>query len=89
MRSGIAEASIYITADWRGKGVASALIKELVACSEANGFYSMQAEILGGNTASLNLCKKSGFREVGYRERFGKTPDGKWYDVILMEKRSE
>lgn len=89
MRSGIAEASIYITADWRGRGVAKELMKELVECTEASGFYSIQAEVLSGNTASLNLCKKIGFREIGYRERFGRMPDGTWYDVFLMEKRRE
>ena len=89
MRSGIAEASIYITADARGKGVATRLAKDLIECAQANGFYSIQGEVVKENTASYNLCKKVGFREIGFRERFGRMPDGTWHDMILMEIRSE
>ena len=89
MRSGIAEASIYVTADARGKGVASSLVKELVECANAKGFYSIQAEVVKENIASYNLCKKVGFREIGFRERFGRMPDGTWHDMILLEIRSE
>jgi len=33
------------------------------------------------------LHKKAGFREVGYRERYGHV-DGTWHDVMLLERRS-
>lgn len=89
MRSGVADASIYITADARGKGVATRLIKDLTECAQENGFYSIQAEIVKENIASYSLCKKVGFREIGFRERFGRMPDGTWHDMILMEIRSE
>jgi phosphinothricin acetyltransferase len=54
-----------------------------------DGYYSIQAEIVRENIGSLKLCKKCGFREIGIRERFGRMPDGKWHDVVLMERRSK
>lgn len=34
------------------------------------------------------MHSRCGFREVGYRERFGHI-NGTWHDVILMERRSK
>lgn len=87
--SGIAEASIYIGKTSRGQGVGTALLTELIRCSELDGYYSIQAEIIKENAPSLELFKKCGFREIGIRERFGQTPNGQWHDVMLMEHRSK
>ena len=66
----------------------SALLTELIRCSETEGYWSIQGEIVKENAASRGLCKKCGFREIGIRERFGKMPDGQWHDVVLVERRS-
>jgi phosphinothricin acetyltransferase len=87
--SGIAEASVYIGKEYRGQGVGTSLLHELIRRSELDGYYSIQAEIVRENIGSLKLCKKCGFREIGIRERFGCMPDGKWHDVVLMERRSK
>jgi phosphinothricin acetyltransferase len=87
--AGIAEASIYTGKAYRGQGVGTALLQELVRCSELNGYYSIQAEIVKENTKSRDLFKKCGFREIGLRERFGQMPGGQWHDVVLMERRSK
>ena len=86
--SGIAEASVYIGKASRGRGVGTALLNELILRSEAEGYWSIQAEIVKENAASQALCRKCGFREIGIRERFGRMPDGQWHDVVLMEYRS-
>ena len=39
------------------------------------------------NSSSLGLHRKAGFREVGYRERYGHL-NGQWHDVVLLERRS-
>ena len=39
------------------------------------------------NHPSLALHRKIGFREVGYRERYGHIKNV-WHDVILLERRS-
>ncbi|MFL0196208.1 GNAT family N-acetyltransferase [Clostridium sp. WILCCON 0269] len=86
--SGVAEASIYIGEEYRGQGIGTALLTNLVKLSEKNGFWTLQSGIIKENTISIALNKKCGFREIGVRERLGKMSDGKWHDVVLMEHRS-
>lgn len=59
----------------------------LIDVSEAEGYWTLQAQIMAGNRASRALHQRSGFREVGYRERYGHL-DGVWHDVVLYERRS-
>jgi L-amino acid N-acyltransferase YncA len=86
--AGIAEASLYVASSARGIGAGKALLKALIEESEHAGIWTLQGMILRENLTSLALCKKCGFREVGYRERISQM-NGVWRDVILMERRSK
>lgn len=90
--AGVAEVSIYVSANARGKGVGSLLLHELVRTSEANGIWTLQAGIFPENQVSLSLHLKYGFRQVGIREKMGKMTfgpyQGRWRDVVLLERRS-
>jgi L-amino acid N-acyltransferase YncA len=85
--AGVAEVSIYVRQDSRGQGIGRALLERLVAESEQEGIWTLQAGVLPENTASLRLHRSLGFREVGRRERLGKMK-GAWRDVVLLERRS-
>jgi phosphinothricin acetyltransferase len=85
--AGVAEASIYVSATVQGKGIGTALQEELTRQSEAHGIWTLQAVVFAENTTSLALLKKTGFREVGRRERISQL-DGRWRDTILLERRS-
>jgi phosphinothricin acetyltransferase len=84
---GVAEVSVYVTESARGRGVGRALLEALIASSEQNGIWMLQAGILAENLASLELHRRCGFREVGRRERIGKLARA-WRDVVLLERRS-
>ena len=84
---GVAEVSVYVSADARGRGVGRALLAELIRSSERNGTWTLNAGIFPENIASVNLHLSCGFREVGRRERVGKLGD-RWRDVLLLERRS-
>ena len=84
---GVAEVSVYVGESGRGKGVGSALLTALIASSEKEGIWTLQAGIFPENEASIKLHLKHGFREVGRRERIGKM-NGVWRDTILLERRS-
>jgi phosphinothricin acetyltransferase len=84
---GVAELSVYVAYDARGRGVGRALLAALIDASEAAGIWTLQAGVMTANTASLALHERCGFRVVGTRERLGQLA-GKWHDVVLLERRS-
>ena len=85
---GVAEVSVYIAQDERGKGIGKILLNELIKQSEANGIWTLQSSIFSENHSSIKLHEKCGFRMVGYREKIGKK-NGIWKDNVLMEHRSK
>lgn len=85
---GVAEVSVYVAEDVRGRGVGRRLLDALVAASEEVGIWTLQAGMFPENRASLALHEAAGFRVVGTRERLGKL-DGRWRDVLLLERRSD
>jgi L-amino acid N-acyltransferase YncA len=86
--SGVAEVSVYVAETARGQGVGGALLSALVTQSGKHGIWTLQAGIFPENTASIQLHRRFGFRVVGTRERIG-FMDGRWRDVVLMERRSD
>ena len=85
--AGVAEVSVYVGADFRGRGVGRALLSALVRESESEGIWTLQAGIFPENVASVALHRSCGFREVGRRERVGRLK-GRWRDTVLLERRS-
>jgi phosphinothricin acetyltransferase len=79
--------SVYVAVRARVRKIGSKLLTALVEASERNGIWMLQAGIFPENVASIELHKRAGFRIVGVRERLG-FMDGRWRDVILMERRS-
>ncbi|HEV7684445.1 MAG TPA: GNAT family N-acetyltransferase [Pyrinomonadaceae bacterium] len=85
--AGVAEVSVYVSAEMRGQGVGLLLLKSLIHQSEKHGVWTLQAGIFPENSASISLHKSCGFREVGRRERIAKM-NGVWRDTLLFERRS-
>lgn len=84
--SGVAEVSVYVAADARGRGLGRQLLAGLARASEDAGLWTLQAGVLDGNAASI-AAHQAGFRVVGRRQRLGQL-DGRWRDVLLLERRS-
>jgi L-amino acid N-acyltransferase YncA len=84
---GVAEISVYVAGYARGLGLGRKLLQTLIPESERQGIWTIQAGIFPENTASLELHRAAGFRVIGKRERPG-CLDGKWRDVMLLERRS-
>ena len=85
---GVAEVSVYVSQEARGRGVGRRLLEELVRASEEAGIWTLQAGIFPENAASLSIHQHCGFRVVGVREKLGKLGSA-WRDVALLERRSE
>jgi L-amino acid N-acyltransferase YncA len=86
--SGVAENSVYVAREARGRGIGRALLEGLIAGAEAAGIWTIQTSIFPENRASLALHERCGFRVVGTRERIARR-DGVWRDTVFLERRSE
>ena len=84
---GVAELTVYVAENARGKGIGHALLEAVVEESERKGIWTLQASIFPENTSSVKLHLRSGFREVGRRERIAML-NGVWRDTLLFERRS-
>ena len=83
--AGVAEFSVYVAGRARGQGVGNALMPAfLAACREA-GLWKVLSRIFPENAASLALCRRHGFREVGVYRRHAQL-DGVWRDVVIVER---
>jgi phosphinothricin acetyltransferase len=83
--SGIAEFSIYVARDMRGRGYGRAGMNALFDAAERAGFWKLVSRVLVENRASRALMRKTGFREVGIYRRHAQL-DGQWRDVVIVEK---
>ncbi len=86
--AGVVEHSVYVDPAARGRGAGAALLRALIASTEAAGIWTIESGIFPENTASLRLHERAGFRVVGTRERLGRH-FGRWRDVVLVERRSQ
>ncbi len=83
--AGIAEFSVYVDRAHRGMGVGrSTLAALLQACAQV-GIWKVVSRIFPENRASLQVCRRLGFREVGMYRRHARL-DGTWRDVVIVEK---
>jgi L-amino acid N-acyltransferase YncA len=82
--AGIAEFSVYVRRDWRGKSAGRLALQHLLRESEAAGFWKLVSRVFVENAASRGLLRSLGFREVGIYEKHGQL-DGLWRDVVIVE----
>lgn len=81
----VADFSVYVERTWRGKGVGRKLLDRLIELAREIGYHKLVLATLPHNAAGLSLYHATGFTRVGvYREQ-GQI-DGRWVDVLLMEK---
>lgn len=83
--AGIAEFSVYVAPEARGRGAGKLAMQALIQAAERAGFWKLVSRVFPENTASRALLRSVGFREVGVYEKHGKL-DGVWRDVIIVER---
>jgi L-amino acid N-acyltransferase YncA len=81
----VADFSVYVERDWRGKGVGRVLLERLVELGRELDYHKLVLSAFPFNAAGLALYERLGFRTVGiYREQG--LLDGRWVDTIIMER---
>jgi len=81
----VADFSLYVERDWRGRGVGGALLAALIARARQLGYHKLVLSAFPWNAPGMALYQKHGFRTVGTYTEQGML-DGKWVDTIIMEK---
>ena len=84
--AGIAECSVYVSRDARGRGVGAVAMEALYDAARSAGFHKLVSRVFPENERSLKMLDRLGWRRVGIYERHGKL-DGAWRDVVIVEKR--
>lgn len=75
---------IIVDEKYRGKGIGTLLIKELIRLGKKRGVEILHLEVYDKNPA-VSLYKRLGFKEYGRHARYLKDVEGNYYDKILME----
>jgi L-amino acid N-acyltransferase YncA len=83
--AGIAEFSVYVAREARGRGAGRLALEALLSATTAAGFWKLVSRVFTDNTASRALLRSQGFREVGIYEKHGQL-DGVWRDVVIVER---
>jgi len=83
--AGIGEASVYVDARARGRGIGTTLAEALATTAEERGFHKLIGKLFTDNVASVRLVERCGFDSVGLHQRHGQL-DGTWRDVLVVER---
>ncbi|MGW0172778.1 N-acetyltransferase family protein [Rhodococcus sp. NPDC003322] len=78
------ENSVYVHPDHHRRGIASALMTELISRARAGRVHVMVASIESGNTVSIALHERFGFIVVGVMPEVG-VKFGRWLDMTYMQ----
>ena len=79
--------NVAVREAYRGQGIASAMLLELVRQGEEMGITDFTLEVRKGNAAAIHLYEKAGFRSEGIRPGFYDKP--KEDAVIMWRRRSQ
>ncbi|MFN8512493.1 MAG: arsinothricin resistance N-acetyltransferase ArsN1 family A [Thermomicrobiales bacterium] len=81
----VVDFSLYVAREQRGRGIGDALLGALTDRARALGYHKMVLAALPINAPGMRLYERHGFRTVGIYHEQGML-DGRWVDVIIMEK---
>ena len=79
------ELAVHLHKDFRGKGHGTKIINELLKKSKEQGIHSVVACIDSGNTGSVRLHERLGFRTVGTMKEVAQK-NNQWLDLVILEK---
>lgn len=81
---GVADLGMMVAADWRGRGVGSALLAAAVDWARRAGAHKVALQVWPHNEAALALYRKFGFVEEGRLHRHYRRLNGELWDAVVM-----
>jgi phosphinothricin acetyltransferase len=83
--AGIADFSVYVTRELRGKGAGRVAMEALIDAARQAGLWKLVSRVFVENSASRTLLASVGFREVGIYQKHAQL-DGQWRDAVIVER---
>jgi ribosomal protein S18 acetylase RimI-like enzyme len=81
---GFGEIGMMVAADWRGRGVGTALVVAAIDWARARGLHKLTLSVFPHNDAAIALYRKFGFVEEGRRMKQIRRANGELWDLIEM-----
>ena len=81
---GIGEIGMMVAADWRGRGVGTALVAAAIERARARDLHKLTLSVFPHNEAAIALYRKFGFVEEGRRTKHIRRANGELWDLIEM-----
>jgi RimJ/RimL family protein N-acetyltransferase len=81
---GFGEIGMMVAADWRGRGVGTALVATAIARAREHGLHKLALSVFPHNDAAIALYRKFGFVEEGRLVRHVRRANGQLWDLIEM-----
>jgi L-amino acid N-acyltransferase len=79
------EHSIYISKDFRGRGIGHLLMEQIMNSGRESGYHVMVAGIDANNVKSIQFHLEFDFVEVGRMKEVGQK-FGAWLDLVFLQK---
>jgi RimJ/RimL family protein N-acetyltransferase len=81
---GFGEIGMMVAAEWRGRGVGTALVAAAIEWARERGLHKLALSVFPHNQAAIALYRKLGFAEEGRLRRHIRRADGQLWDLIEM-----
>ena len=81
----VVDLSVYVARERRGRGIGDSLLGALEQRARRIGYHKMVLAAFPTNAPGMRLYERHGFQTVGIYHEQGML-DGRWVDVIVMEK---
>ena len=81
---GFGEIGMMVVADWRGRGVGTALVAAAIEWARSRDLHKLALSVFPHNNAAIGLYRKFGFVEEGRLVQHVRRADGQLWDLIEM-----
>ena len=81
---GSGEIGMMVAADWRGRGVGTALVAAAIEWARAHDLHKLALSVFPHNEAAIALYRKFGFVEEGRLTKHIRRANGELWDLIEM-----
>jgi L-amino acid N-acyltransferase YncA len=78
------EHSVYVHRDFRNRGIAKQLLKQLISTAREKDVHTIIGGIDAANAASIHLHKQLGFEDAAYFKQVG-FKFGHWLDLRFLQ----